>query len=528
MSGTLSPAPDAEGSEVRLGKIARGGALMLGGSGLESLLGFALAVVAGRLLGKHDFGLFNLAWQIVALSLVLSELGLPVAVLRYVAVYDGERDPEGAKGAAYGGTVVAGVLGVVLGIVLVLGAPTIAERVFHKPEMAPLLPAMALQLPLVGIMVTLLRVTQARGSARHRVLVEKALLPASRLLFIGGLLAAGGGVVGAAWGSTIAGAVGCVASIACTAALARRAWPGARPRWRELWPVLVYSIPLVISTLALFGRRRGILMVLGARGTAGDVGLYAAAERTALAGAMGLNAIGSIFSPIAADLYHRKQHDELGAVLKTSAAWIVMVVLPGALLLALCPRDVLLAFGRDFPEAEFALGLLGLAQAINCAYGSVDFLIQMTAKQWGAVLDLTLFALISMGLTYYLAPRMGVAGAAIAGAVGLLGPRTARVIQVAVRLHMNPFGPGHLRVAACAVPPALLALLWRGVLSRFLPAHAFWWLIVPGYAALYLLLLPVLAKGEVATLRQAIQERRKRRAQDEAEAGDAGEVESPE
>jgi O-antigen/teichoic acid export membrane protein len=511
-SAAPSPPPDPQAAASRLGKIARGGVLMLGGSGIEAALGFALAVVAGRWLGKHDYGLFSLGWQVITLSVILSEVGLPMAVLRYVAVYDGEQDPEGAKGAAYGGTLFAGLLGGAIAAVLFAGTHRVAEHVFHKPDLALILPIMAVQLPIVAVTTMLMRVTQARGTMRYRVLVEKILLPSSRLILVGLLLAAGFGLVGAAWGSTVACTVSLVAATYMALGVMRRAWGAARPRWRELRPVLLYAIPLVLSALALFGRRRGVILALGVSGTAGDIGLYSAAERAALAGALGLNAIGAIFSPIAADLYNRKHYDELHQILKTSTAWIVMVVLPAAVLLALCAPEVLAAFGKDFPEAAVALTILAAAQIISCTYGSVDYLFAMAGKQWVAVIDLTFFAFVAMGLAYYLTPKMGVAGAAIAGAVGLLGPRTARMTEVAVLIRMNPFGPGHLRVAACAVPPAVLAVAWHLCLRTYLPAHAFVWLLIPAYAALYLLLLPLLAPHELDGLLSVIRERRRRAA----------------
>lgn len=508
MPPSSDPVGHAENSVLRLRKIARGGALMLAGSGIEAAFGFGLAIVAGRLLGKHDFGLFNLAWQIIALSLILSELGLPVSVMRSVAVLDGEDDPEGAKGAALGGTVLSALLGILLALVLIFGAKPLATRVFQKADLASILPIMAIQLPLVGVMTTMMRITQARATMRYRVMVEKILLPGLRLLLIGLALASGARLKGAAWGSTIACALTLAIAVHLTWGVMQQAWGSARPRWRELGPVAMYAVPLVLSSLALFGRRRGIMIVLGAVGSGGQVGLYAAAERAAITAAMGLNAIGAIFSPIAADLYNRGQHGDLHAILKASAAWIVMVVLPGALLLALCAPEVLSAFGRDFPEAAIALTVLAVAQIINCTYGSVDYLIAMSAKQWIAVVDLSLFAFVSMGLTYCLVPKMGVVGAAIAGAVGLLGPRTVRLIQVAVLLRMTPFGWGHLRVSLAVLPSTLLALLWRSFLRPVLPTYAFWWLLLPTYAALYLLMLSIVAPRELNALRAAILARR--------------------
>ena len=77
--------------------------MMLGGSAFEAAFVYAMAVVVARLLGKADFGIFSLGISAIGLNVILYELGIPTAVMRYVAVYDGENDPARAKGTAIGG-----------------------------------------------------------------------------------------------------------------------------------------------------------------------------------------------------------------------------------------------------------------------------------------------------------------------------------------------------------------------------------------------------------------------------------------
>lgn len=476
---------------------------MLGGSAVEAAFMYAMAIVVARLLGKAEFGLFSLGLSAVGLNVIFYELGIPTAVMRYVAVYDGEHDPARAKGTAISGTVAAGTFGLIGGLVLAVLAEPVSRRIFGKPDLAPILPIMAIHLPTLGAAATLLRVTQARGTMRYRVLVEKFVLPLGRLFFVALFVGLGAGLVGAAWGSATACAVSLVVSVWLVARMARRAWGGAKPKW-ETWRVVAYAFPLMLASLAMYARTRGITLALGVVGSSEQLGLFSAAERTSVIAAMGLNAVGSIFAPISADLHNRDKATELHRILKTAAAWTVMAVLPVELLLIVCGREVMGTFGKGFVEGYLCLAILAGAQLVSCLFGSVNVLLAMCARQWLMLVDLVFFAIASMGLAAVLVPRMGVVGAAAAGAVGILGPRVTRVIEVAVLMRMTPFGIGHLKAMACVVPPVALLLAWRWLFPATTGKVLFLPVAVPTYLLLYVAALRLGARAEfdelVATL----------------------------
>ncbi len=483
---------------------------MLGGSAFEAAFMYAMVIVVARLLGKSDFGLFSLGLSAIGLNVILYELGIPTAVMRYVAVYDGEDDPARAKGAAIGGSALAGALGLVGGVILAVLARPIAERVFGKPDLAPILPIMALQLPALSAMATLLRVTQARGTMRYRVLVEKFVLPVGRLLFIAVLVGLGAGLIGAAWGASIACIVSLAAALFLALRLGRGAWGSVRARW-EIWSIATYAFPLMLVSLAVYARNRGITLALGVVGSSGEVGVFSAADRTAIIAGMGLKAVGSIFAPISADLYNRNQHAELHRIFKSGAAWIVMSVLPVELFLIVCAPEIMGTFGKGFVEGHICLVILAGAQVVNCLFGSASVLLVMCARQWLMLVDLALFALISMGLASVLVPRMGVIGAAIAAAIGVLGPRITRLIEVAVLMRMTPFGMGHLRAIACAIVPVGLLLGWRWLFPGTLGHFLFLPLAVPLYLLLYVATLQLGAREEFGELIATLRRRRPRR-----------------
>lgn len=501
---------------------------MLGGSSFEAAFMYAAAIVVARLLGPDNFGIFQLGVSAIGLNVILYELGLPTAILRYVAIYDGENDAARAKGTAVGGAVLCGGLGLIGAAVLALLADPIARGIFHKPALAPILPIMALQLPALGAMAALLRATQARGTMRYRVLVEKIAVPVSRLVLIVLLVVLGTGLVGAAWGASLGCVVGLGLALLFAGRMARKAWGSARPR-PELRQLVSYAFPLMLVSIALYARNRGITLALGVVGSSAQVGVFAAADRTAIVAGMGLNAVGAIFAPFAADLYNRQEHAELHRILKKAAAWIVMAVLPVELFLVVCAPQVMSTFGKGFLEGYVCLMILAGAQVISCLFGSVNILLAMCGKQWLMLVDLVLFALISIGLGSILVPRMGVIGGAIAAAIGILGPRVTRLIEVAVLMRMSPFGVGHLKVAACAMVPIGLMLAWRELFPGTLAHPLFLPAAVPLYLLLYVATLQLGAREELGELVAILKQRRTRASREPAgdETGPATALSEP-
>ena len=87
-----------------------------------------------RLLGATLMGMFFLGLIIIDFFSVFSRLGLDTGVLKYVAVFLGQRDKPRIKGIISQSLLLGIVNSIILGLLLFGGANFIAENIFHKPE----------------------------------------------------------------------------------------------------------------------------------------------------------------------------------------------------------------------------------------------------------------------------------------------------------------------------------------------------------------------------------------------------------
>jgi len=149
-----------------------------------------------------------------------------------------------------------------------------------------------------------------------------------------------------------------------------------------------------------------------------------------------ITSVSLMFSPFVADLHNRGERKRLDGLFKTLTRWTIAATIPVLLVLSIAPGSALKVFGSEFAGGQTALLILLAGQFVNIATGSVGFVLIMVGRTgW----DLIVYAgslIMNLGIAFWLCPRYGMEGAAIANAatfavsialVGLLVPteRTA-------------------------------------------------------------------------------------------------------
>ncbi len=113
----------------------------LSGTGLQGVVQLLVLMVLGRLLTPAEFGIMGAATVIVALSQIVSQIGVGPAIIQRR-----ELDPIHIRVAA----TLSFLLGLVLGAVVFFGAPLIA-KFYRIPEVEPVLRLVAFMFPLDGL-----------------------------------------------------------------------------------------------------------------------------------------------------------------------------------------------------------------------------------------------------------------------------------------------------------------------------------------------------------------------------------------
>ena len=113
----------------------------LSGTGLQGVVQLLVLMALGRLLTPAEFGIMGAATVVIALSQIVSQIGVGPAIIQRR-----ELDPVHIRVAA----TLSFLLGLVLGAIVFFGAPIIA-RFYRIPEVEPVLRLVAFMFPLDGL-----------------------------------------------------------------------------------------------------------------------------------------------------------------------------------------------------------------------------------------------------------------------------------------------------------------------------------------------------------------------------------------
>ena len=467
-----------------LEKVATGGGINLLGSVTRAGFTFIYAVFLAAFLDPARVGLFFLGFTILTLLGTAATLGLDTGVLRFTALHYGEGNRLHVRGTMVGAIAVAVPAGLMAGIALFATSGWLANDLFSKPDLAPVLKFFSFSIPLFVIAKIFNSGTQGLRHMQYQVYsrdlgeqIAKIVLSLA-LLFAGlGLM----GVVGANFGALV---IATLLSIVFFQKLEPMFGRGLRRKYEER-RLLLYSAPLALSALLALLLIWTDTLFLGYFRPSEDVGTYVVAMRLAKVGAIFLVSFNTMFAPFASDFFNRGERERLERLLQSVTKWIIGLSFPLFAGLALFPTQVLSIFGVSYTIGAGALVILAIGQMIDSAAGPVAHLLMMCDRPRLMLANNLLVFLTNVGLCLILIPRYGIIGAAMTSAITVVLFNLGVMTVSFFLLKLQPFSLGYMKVVGSGAVAVVLAL----VIQRLLPGS---WSFVASLVT-FLVTYPVLA-----------------------------------
>jgi O-antigen/teichoic acid export membrane protein len=447
--------------------LARGSALNLVGAVATGLLHFVLLVVVTRGLGAQGTGAF---YEAVALFMILSSaaaLGSDVGLSRMVPRYRAlGRVSDLRRGLAVGLWPVAAA-GALLGLAAWWYAPELAD-VFSRhgraetDQLADFVAAFALFVPVSALSLAVFAATRGFATMRPTVYLDKIARPALQPLgvLLAVLAGAGGTAVALAYlGPYLPALAGGLVWLAVLLRRSeRRGAPGgaadgpppARPLGRLLGEFWRFTGPRGLAAIFQTTSLWLNTLLLGALRSTKEAGVYAASARYLAMAAMAAVAIRQVLAPKLSELLARRSTERAGAAYQTTTSWMVALNWPIYLALLTFGPALLRVFGRDFAGGEVVLVVLSATMLVATAAGPVDVVLLMGGRSAWNLVNTVASLGANLALNFVLTPRHGLAGAAVAFAVGILLNNLLPLAQVWWSMGLHPFGPGTGVAAALA------------------------------------------------------------------------------
>lgn len=419
--------------------IVKGAGIGFIGSLVGSIAGYLSQFILARNLKADHLGLFFLGLGIFRIAEKIAELGLPNGLMRYAAIFQGSNDEERLKGAILLCVRMAALGGIATGTMLYFISEIISIRVFHKPDLGPVLMWFAFMIPFSTITTIFVFAIQGLKIIRYKVYVREFFEPLSKVLLISLFMTCGLGLDGVLLAYIVPTILGSLLAFSYL----KKVFPKIGDR--RLQPLFESRKMLDYSWPFTFIYFSGILLLwvdiffVGYFRSSQEVGVYSVAQKTALWGGIIIASFNSIFAPIVSELYHQKEWELLNHLLKMVTKWIFILAYPVYLVAIFFAQSILAIFGSPFVSGANALIILSIGFLIHSGTGPVGLLMTMTGRTKLQLINVIGALILDVFLHFILIPKYGIVGAALGTAISLVLLNAVNVVEAFVLLGVLPF-----------------------------------------------------------------------------------------
>jgi O-antigen/teichoic acid export membrane protein len=184
--------------------------------------------------------------------------------------------------------------------------------------------------------------------------------------------------------------------------------------------ILKRSAPMAVSAASFLLMQSLDILMLANFTNYELVAYYGSAVKLTMIIALVLASVNSVITPQIAELFSSGKFDVLKDRIKKGTRLIFIITFPMILVLAIVPSLILGFFGENYISAREALWILLAGQAINSLCGSVGVYLNMTGKQRPFQRILVSALTLNIILNYFLIPKFGMEGAAIATSTSMI------------------------------------------------------------------------------------------------------------
>lgn len=444
-------------------RLARSGAVSLFGTAFAAVAALIVTAVVGNTQGAYGTGQF---FQALAVFTILSQflrLGTNSGIIRHLA----EQRAFARTGEAWRTLLVAvvpvAVIATIVGIILVVYSRELAAWLSTpgtEDTLAPLLADMApfiVCAAVLGVLQTAVRMI--RGVAAFTIL-QSVLTPLSRLVGVTTAVIVTSSVSGIFWGWMLPVPLWLVVTVVVLAGPIVSDWRRrgqARSTLRsEAVRFWRFSSARAVGSALETALEWSDVLIVAAITSPADAGVYAVATRTIRAGQVVDRSMRIAVSPTISGLLALGKTDEARQLHTKVTRAMILATWPFYLVLATLGPAVLSIFGPDFRDGAVVLTILAGAMMVQSAAGMLQSVLLQGGKSSWQMYNKAAALTLNISLNLLLVPLIGIVGAAVTWAVGVLAETAIAAWQVHRRMGVA-LEPRRL------VPAMVVALVVFGV-----------------------------------------------------------------
>jgi len=418
-------------------------------------------ILLARFLGPGIFGLYAVALSIFSFFNGLLPFGLDNGVIHFASQSSGVMDGR-FKSAVLQAVFLASLFGLFGGGILFLAAPWLANNLFEKPELLPLIYWFAAALPFSGVLSVLSATTRISRRIKYTLFAQDVGQPAVQLALMLIFYFAGFGLAGLSAASAFSYGLAVGLSAYFVWGLFGRALLAPSKQMVKYWEYFKFSFSSALASIFSLGLVLTGRLLVGYFCPSSDAGIYQAASQIAALFPVILSGINALVIPMISGLSRSRDVQKLEALFRVSTKWSLYLNLPLLLIAIFAPDEIMrVTFGQAYAAGAWALGILTISQVVNAATGPVGSLLIMTnhPREWAVLSGCTVA--FELGLGVFLTHLMGLNGAAIAVSLATAFLYSAGMLLTRKVLHIWPYDRRFSKLMVASFLSAAILLAGR-------------------------------------------------------------------
>src|SRR5258706_2991700 len=414
--------------------------------GLGNVVGFIFKygnnLLIQRSLGAVLFGLYSVSFSIVTLVASVLDLGLDNAMIRYIAIYNGRRQPNLMRNLILVCSAMVGVTGMLGAFVVLFFAPWLSA-LFHKPTTTPILLIMAPLVPVTCMQSIWIGGLQGLKEFKKRVFVQRFLVPLVVLVLMLVVAIAFPNITWVAVVTFVSTLLSAVINLYFLFRAVARAQtvkePDERRESYEVRTWLGFAIPNFLTQVINTVLDSIDTLLLAFFVPALAIGQYAAAIKISGFILLPMVSLNVMFSPTIAELHARGENKKLAAMFKVVTHWTITLSLPVFIIAIIFCVPLLGLSGPTYVPAWPLLIALSIGYMFSASAGAVGNVLLMTGHQRYSLFNSLAVVALNLALGIVLTSRYGAIGTAISTGLAIAVVNLIRVIEVGFLLKMHPY-----------------------------------------------------------------------------------------
>jgi O-antigen/teichoic acid export membrane protein len=405
-----------------------------------------------RALGAADFGRFSVAITVLRLVGGVAPLGVP----RAAVVFGSAAWPDDAgrlRGVVRDTITASLVVSGLLALGLWLAADWVAQDFFRNAVGSGLIRIVAYAIPFVVLTYLFAALSRVPQRTLWGVLVEDIAQPAAAILFFSvALLGISGRLEAAMWATIVSFGLAAVVGAYATYRGLLRDLEQVPARTSDYRRLLSFCAPVAVGLLCSTVSNLADRVVVGRMFEAEAMAAYQAAAQLALSLSLIVTAFGSILAPMASGFLARNDLENVQRIHAVTIKWGLWLCVPAWAALCATGEQLLgLVFGPEFRQGHVALAVLATGQLVNVSTGGVGLILVSAGLRHEWMVLAMASAILGPGLAIFLAPKVGLAGPAVANLVAMIVLFGGATGVVQWRLAIWPYAREHLEILAVGV-----------------------------------------------------------------------------